>query len=104
MIPKKEVMMKCLTIRPEYAYDILEGRKTIEYRTWSTDHRGPLVIHAARPEGFLLCLVDLTDVRFNKKMQVYEWTIANPRTLKNVPIRGRLKLWNVPRKLVKVLE
>jgi len=34
-----------LSIRQPWAELILMGRKTIEVRTWTTDYRGPLVIH-----------------------------------------------------------
>jgi len=36
--------MKALSISPEYALEILAGRKTIEYRSWKTNHRGDLLI------------------------------------------------------------
>ena len=38
--------MKALSIRQPWAYFILTGQKPIENRTWSTNYRGPLVIHA----------------------------------------------------------
>lgn len=44
--------MKALTIHQPWASLIAAGVKTIETRSWSTRHRGPLAIHAgkARPE------------------------------------------------------
>ncbi len=38
--------MKTLSIRQPWAELILQGRKTIELRTWQTHFRGPLLIHA----------------------------------------------------------
>ncbi len=38
--------MKTLSIRQPWAELILQGRKTIELRTWHTSYRGPLLIHA----------------------------------------------------------
>ena len=38
--------MKALTIRQPYASLIIMGRKRIETRSWSTNYRGPLAIHA----------------------------------------------------------
>lgn len=38
--------MKALTIRQPWAELILQGRKQIELREWTTGHRGLLVIHA----------------------------------------------------------
>lgn len=36
-----------LTVRQPYAWLIVMGIKPIENRTWSTQYRGPLLIHAA---------------------------------------------------------
>jgi len=38
--------MKALSIRQPWAELILQGRKTIELRTWQTHYRGPILIHA----------------------------------------------------------
>lgn len=40
--------MKALTLRQPWASLIAIGAKTIETRSWSTNHRGPLAIHAGR--------------------------------------------------------
>jgi hypothetical protein len=40
--------MKALSIRQPWAELILQGRKTIELRTWQTSHRGLLAIHASQ--------------------------------------------------------
>lgn len=39
--------VKALTIRQPWAELILRGRKPYELRSWRTNYRGPLVIHAA---------------------------------------------------------
>lgn len=77
--------MKALTIWQPWASAIMAGVKRVENRTWSTDYRGPLAIHAGRrfdpegldvleavginaqvfehaPRGALLGAVDLVDV------------------------------------------
>ena len=46
-----------LSIRQPWAALIVAGRKTIEVRTWSTQRRGPIWIHASklpdpRPEAW----------------------------------------------------
>lgn len=38
--------MKTITVRQPWAWLIVNGYKTVENRTWSTDYRGPLAIHA----------------------------------------------------------
>ena len=48
--------MKVLSIRQPWAYLIVAGYKDIENRTWYTNHRGPLLIHASLgtdPENFM---------------------------------------------------
>jgi hypothetical protein len=40
--------MKALSIRQPWAELILQGRKTIELRTWQTNHRGRIAIHAGQ--------------------------------------------------------
>lgn len=37
-----------LSIRQPWAELILQGRKTIEIRTWDTDYRGPLWLHTGK--------------------------------------------------------
>ena len=47
--------MKALSIRQPWAADIANGEKWIEYRSWTTPHRSPLLICASknpRPRGF----------------------------------------------------
>ena len=40
--------MKALTIKQPWASLIVHGIKDIENRTWKTDYRGPLLIHASK--------------------------------------------------------
>lgn len=40
--------MKALTICQPYAEMILRGEKPIENRTWPTNHRGPMYLHAGK--------------------------------------------------------
>ncbi|MGH7170638.1 MAG: hypothetical protein ACRELG_10205, partial [Gemmataceae bacterium] len=40
--------MKCLSIRQPWAWAILTGQHSVEYRCYPTKYRGPLLIHAAR--------------------------------------------------------
>ena len=44
--------MKVLCIRQPWAALIIEGDKDIENRTWSTNYRGPLLIHASLGKAF----------------------------------------------------
>ena len=40
--------MKCISIRQPWAWLIIHGGKDIENRTWPSNHRGPLLIHASK--------------------------------------------------------
>lgn len=44
---------KALTICQPYAELIVRGDKPIENRTWSTNYRGPLLIHAGKSRDWL---------------------------------------------------
>ena len=44
---------KCLTICQPWAWAIAQGAKRVENRTWSTDYRGPLWIHAGKSRAWL---------------------------------------------------
>jgi len=49
--------MQALSIKQPWAWAILAGHKRVENRTWTTDYRGPLAIHAGLqedPEGYRL--------------------------------------------------
>lgn len=73
-------MATALSIRQPWVELILQGRKTIEVRTWNTNYRGRLLLHASRavdcdacnrfglePSGLtigaIVGVVDLTDCR-----------------------------------------
>ena len=39
--------MKAIAIRQPFAHYIVTGDKKIKYRSWRTNHRGPILIHAS---------------------------------------------------------
>lgn len=66
--------MKALSVSSGYAALIGEGEKTIECRTWQTDHRGELLVCSNQDRmpgtipGHALHIVHVTDVRpFTRK-------------------------------------
>jgi len=111
--------LMALSIRQPYAEAIIRGEKVEEYRSWSTNHRGPLVIHAAstkpRPAdlaqyprvdpgelvyGALVGVVDVVDVLFDNHEECYVWILEKPRKLAEPLVcKGKLNLWQVPRDL-----
>lgn len=96
--------MKVITIKQPFASLIIAGLKEYEFRTWKTNYRGPILIHAGKgidknamkkyeqfhleyPTGCILGIADLTDcIKINeeaktmlkkKKSIVYENQINN---------------------------
>ena len=72
--------MKVLSIRQPWAELIIEGKKKIEIRTWKTNYRGKLLIHASKRvdkkavefygfsidellRGYIIGSADLVDVK-----------------------------------------
>lgn len=99
--------MKALSIKPIYAMDIALGFKTREYRSWKTDHRGPLLICSSKSPsasctipGHAICVVDIVDIEKNGR-NGYAWILENPIPIKPVPVKGQLNLYEVNDDLIK---
>ena len=111
--------MKVLTIKEPYATLIAEGLKEYEFRTWKTNYRGEVLIHAAKTpnnenkkrfvdrnlnykEGYIIAKANITDCvevddklikqLLNKDKEVYK----NLSIKKDKPLYG-FKLENVKR-------
>jgi hypothetical protein len=114
--------MKTLVLRQPWASLVLEGKKTVELRTWTTTHRGPVLIVAGKgvdrkdsarlgrdvdPAGVALCIVDVVDVRSATDVDAdaagcapdvgreFAWVLANPRAVRPIAIKGRLGLYEL---------
>lgn len=123
--------MRALSIRQPWVSLIMSGKKTIEVRTWSTDYRGILAVHAAaRSEhpraleladvdgarGAYVGVVQLVDVRpwepedfLNSGsvdgMGSFAWVLRRPRLFNvSIPGAGRLGLFVPPLEVWKPLE
>ena len=105
--------MKAITIQQPWAQLIRDGKKKTEYRTWSTNHRGKLAIHAGQvidvdecrrvgldpdslPRGRVICIVEMYGCK--KMRDGYGWQLRNVRPIRPVRARGRLGLWTWKRK------
>jgi ASCH domain len=110
---------RALTIRQPGASLIIEGHKDVENRSWRTNYRGPLIIHAGMaldrdalakhghllrdadnlPRGFLLGTVELVDCIEGAKSRwakrgAFHWVLSDPRPFRSpVEMRGSLGLW-----------
>lgn len=124
-------MAFALSIRQPWAYLIInlpdEIRKDIENRTWSTNHRGELFIHASatvekevykdfRMRGYvpdmseiktggIIGKVELVEVVTEHKSPWFEgpfgFVLKNAEKVPFTPIRGNLNVWYFDREKLK---
>lgn len=96
--------MKALSIKSPWWEKILSGKKTIETRTWTTKHRGDLLICATRPTSQAIAIVKLIDCRPMRPEDwqaaccpeypnAYAWIINSIRPIKRFKVRGKLNLF-----------
>lgn len=115
--------MRAICIQQPWASLILDGRKTLEVRTWTTRYRGPVLVLASKawsrhpeaiqwreqyevaPRGYTLCTVDLVDVRQGEASDyaaagnvdptgAYVWVLRDPCPVTQRPVKGRLGLFD----------
>lgn len=108
-------MFTALSIRQPWTELILQGRKTIEVRTWSTQYRGELWLHAGtRPDKkmlqrFGLAAEDLTFGALVGKCELYDcieftpeiWDLWRTQHLNEGPLERRQYAW-ILRKPIRV--
>lgn len=93
--------MKALSVRGDYVMDMITGKKKIEYRTWSTKYRGPLLMCsttkkvAGAAPGYALCVVNLKSIEYVEVDDCFHWNIELQDLIEPVPVKGQLKLFNV---------
>lgn len=117
--------MKALSIKQPWASLVAAGFKTVEVRTWSTSHRGPLLVCASAgdldlgegriaPGGKALAVVNLVDVRpmaeadiekahlgkLHKKdrenaLRSLAWIFTDAQEIIPVPVKGKQGLFNL---------
>ncbi len=70
--------MKCLSVSQPYADLIVQGKKTIELRTWNTKYRGEFLVHAPSKIKKDACKrlgIDATKLRIGAiigKVEIYD--------------------------------
>ncbi|MFR4968853.1 ASCH domain-containing protein [Lactobacillus kalixensis] len=93
--------MKALSVRGDYIMDMIAGKKKIEYRSWKTNYRGPLLMCstakkvAGAAPGYALCVVNLVGIEYFDWDGLYHWRIELADVIKPIPVKGQLKLFNV---------
>ena len=112
--------MKVLSIKEPWASLIIEGKKTLELRTWSTRYRGPLLIHRSGKCGGIVGVVELVDIvqiessthflSLRDKHQapdtlyqegLYGWILKNTKPIAFIPCKGQLGLWEPSDEILK---
>lgn len=104
--------MKALSLHGNYIMDIINGNKTIEYRTWKTNYRGPILLCASAKKyghavhGYAICVVKVEDITWNDDFEEYEWHLApfedgGSYLIEPIPIKGQLRLFNIDDNLIK---
>lgn len=93
--------MKALSVRGDYIMQMINGTKKIEYRTWKTNYRGPILMCSTAKRvpnsapGYALCVMDLYRIDWNDVDQCYYWYIKLKNLIDPIKVKGRLKLFNV---------
>jgi len=118
--------MRALSLKNPWAGGIYFGIKTVETRTWKTNYRGDILIccsdtrdeNIKEPEfnldlapfhyrGMAICVVELWSIGImHLKDQTaacckiypgaYAWRLKNVRKIESVPVKGELRLFDVP--------
>ncbi|MDE2685986.1 MAG: ASCH domain-containing protein [Chloroflexota bacterium] len=113
-------MIRALSLRQPWASMVADGRKTIETRTWRTNYRGPLAIHASKrpyadlPTGGIIAIARLYDCRpmtADDEAQAciplydgaYAWLLADVQPVELIPCKGMLGLWTPPPEILRIL-
>lgn len=122
--------MKAISLWQPWASLMVSGLKKIETRSWATNYRGPLLIHAALkelpglgiigniPRGGIIGSVDLIDCQgvnlFNRPDYPerdygdytagrFMWITENPKAFKKIiPYKGRQRIFNIPDEVLRV--
>ena len=102
--------MKALSVRGDYVMDMITGKKKIEYRTWQTKYRGPLLMCsttkkvAGAAPGYALCVVNLKSIEWSDFDEEFHWNIELKDLIEPVPVKGQLKLFNVDDSMITPIE
>ena len=108
--------MKVLTIKDPWASMILNGKKTIETRTWKTKHRGLVILHASKKphskiSGKIFAVarivgcVPMTKGHEEKACcevypRAFSWILTDVRPTELKEIKGKLGLWELNAEIV----
>lgn len=89
--------MKCLMIKPEYLSQIMAGEKDVEYRTWSTNYRGDILLGCSSTRysnSYVAGVATLTDCYFDASQNVFCWVLDDIRVIKPIKVTGKVRLFD----------
>jgi len=107
------MIIKAISLHQPWASMIAQGSKTIETRTWPTDHRGDLlIVSTLSPEmpgflcGYALCVVNLIDcrkmtiedrgARVKWRPDLWAWVLRDVRpVIEPFRVRGYQRIYEV---------
>jgi len=75
---KTNTTLRALIVRHPFVDQLLDGSKTVEYRSRPTRIRGTIGLIASGERGKLLGLIDIVDCREDARYG-YAWVVRNPR-------------------------
>ncbi len=99
--------MKALSIKNPYAFNIVSGDKTIEYRTWvpketkefllvSSSSPSPYDFGIGLPHGYAMAIIKITSVSEHKnKDGNYEWHVEPQCPVNPIKVKGKLHFYDV---------
>lgn len=115
--------MKAISIKEPWASLIVEGKKTIELRSWRTLHRGPVLIHRSGKNGGIVGVAEISDIleiespdQFRSlrprhhapdefyQERLYGWVIENVKPVEFISCKGRLGFWEPSEDILKAIK
>ena len=122
--------MKALSVRQPYSWAIIHGGKDVENRTWHSDFRGPVLIHAGlhwhevgpealarkmrmavpcdMPLGGIVGMVEIVDCVTRHPSRWFEgpygFVLRKPRALTFTPCPGHLGFYDVDQAILAKLN
>ena len=108
---------RVLTIKQPWAHLIINGIKRVENRSWKTDYRGLILIHAGQAYdesyqrdrtfgvdpalltyGAVIGTADLVDIVTEHASPFFAgpfgWVLENARPIEPIPLRGQQRLFS----------
>lgn len=108
-----------LSVRQPFAHMLVRGYKIVECRSWTTNYRGPIYIHASMKvekeamayyrkvekkhhsmkawlrTGGIIGRVMLKSIYWDKYDRCYVWRLTSPKALKFRKLTGQRGLFNI---------